>query len=156
MTGLLYRFFGIIIIRLSYGTGSIDDPRTRRLIKEADDLVREQALAFQPGRYLVGYDSSTYIFLVSVKLIHAQHLGRFMPWLQRVPAWLPGAGWKKRLEDLAQLNDHLVTEPFERLKTQLVSLKVALALQISVCSACTTNVAHWRPGGRSRVNAQRR
>ncbi|KAH6888851.1 cytochrome P450, partial [Coprinopsis sp. MPI-PUGE-AT-0042] len=92
-------FFGIIIIRLSYGTGSIDDPRTRKLIKDADELVKEQALAFQPGRYLVG----------------------FMPSLQRVPAWFPGARWKKRLEDLAQLNDRLVLEPFERLKTQLRS-----------------------------------
>lgn len=117
---VLLRFFGIIIIRLSYGTGSIDDARTRRLIKEADDLVREQALAFQPGRYLVGYVSLTFFS----RRVRDLNLDRFLPWLQRIPAWFPGAGWKKRLEELARLNDDLVSEPFERLKTQLVSLSI--------------------------------
>ncbi|KAH6888849.1 cytochrome P450 [Coprinopsis sp. MPI-PUGE-AT-0042] len=96
---VLRSFFGVVIIRLSYGTGSIDDPYTRELIKDADELIKELSLALQPGRYLVG----------------------FMPWLQLVPTWFPGAGWRKRLENLAQLNDRLVLEPFERLKTQLRS-----------------------------------
>ncbi|KAH6893682.1 O-methylsterigmatocystin oxidoreductase, partial [Coprinopsis sp. MPI-PUGE-AT-0042] len=76
-------YFGTVIIRLSYGTGSSDEERTLRLIKGADEMVREQALAYQPGRYLVG----------------------FMPWLQHVPSWFPGAGWKQRLEHLARLNE---------------------------------------------------
>ncbi|KAH6893687.1 O-methylsterigmatocystin oxidoreductase [Coprinopsis sp. MPI-PUGE-AT-0042] len=90
-------FFGTIIIRLSYGTGSSEMDRTRQLIKGADELVKEQALAFQPGRYLVA----------------------FMSWLQHVPSWFPGTGWKQRLEHLACLNDRLVEEPFETLKAQL-------------------------------------
>ncbi|KAH6893686.1 O-methylsterigmatocystin oxidoreductase [Coprinopsis sp. MPI-PUGE-AT-0042] len=93
----LRSFFGTIIIRLSYGTSSSDEERNRYLIESSDELVQEQALAYQPARYWVG----------------------LMPWLQYVPAWAPGAGWKRRLEHLACLNDRLIEEPFEMVKARL-------------------------------------
>lgn len=108
-------FFGSTIIRISYGVSSSsplesesshDANYARSLIRDSDNLITQQALAFQPGRYLVG----------------------FLPWLKYVPAWFPGAGWKTRLESIGQVSDRVVSGPFEKVKDILVGCPCCISV----------------------------
>ncbi|RXW19105.1 hypothetical protein EST38_g6749 [Candolleomyces aberdarensis] len=87
--------FGTAIMRTAYG---FDDIRQNEsLIHNAEKLILELFEAATPGRYLVDY----------------------FPILQYVPSWLPGAGFKKKFNDMAHLNFKIRFPPFEEAKCDM-------------------------------------
>ncbi|KAH6910222.1 cytochrome P450 [Coprinopsis sp. MPI-PUGE-AT-0042] len=94
---ITHRFFGMVIIRVSYGAKDVD--YNNKLVSDADRFAQGFMDAFAPGRLLVG----------------------ILPSLRHVPSWLPGAGWKRNLQELAILADEIKTKPFEEAKARLES-----------------------------------
>ncbi|RXW13084.1 hypothetical protein EST38_g12770 [Candolleomyces aberdarensis] len=88
-------FFGANIMRLSYG---FDDVETNvSLIHDAEILMQAFSEAALPGRYLVNN----------------------LPFLKYVPAWFPGAGWKKKCQYIASVNKRTLYDSFESVKESL-------------------------------------
>ena len=84
-------------MRAAYG---FDDIRQNEsLVYDAEKLVLELFEALIPGRYLVDY----------------------FPILRYVPSWVPGAGFKKKFRDMANMNFKLRFTPFEEAKRDRVS-----------------------------------
>lgn len=91
------RLFGTIIMRTSYGFDDIG--RNESLIKSAEHVVEEVGEAIKPTKFLVNV----------------------LPALQYVPAWFPGAGWKRHLLWVAAVSENTRRQPFEDAKTTTVS-----------------------------------
>ncbi|RXW19280.1 hypothetical protein EST38_g6577 [Candolleomyces aberdarensis] len=92
-------FFGANIMYLSYG---FDDVETNvSLIHNAKILMQAFSEAFSeaalPGRYLVNN----------------------LPFLKYVPAWFPGAGWKKKCRYIVSVNKRTLYDSFESVKESL-------------------------------------
>ncbi|RXW22172.1 hypothetical protein EST38_g3677 [Candolleomyces aberdarensis] len=84
--------FGTLIMRVAYG---FDDIRQNEaLIHNAEALIQGFHKAAAPGRYLVNS----------------------FPSLRHVPAWFPGAGFKRHLEALSQMSFNTIHHPFEEAK----------------------------------------
>ncbi|KAH6908262.1 cytochrome P450 [Coprinopsis sp. MPI-PUGE-AT-0042] len=67
-----------------------DDPEyNKKLTMEADVMT--------PGKFLVG----------------------FLPSMQHIPSWFPGAGWRRALEDFAIWNDRFISVPFKDTKARM-------------------------------------
>jgi len=86
---------GSMILRMAYG--SEDRAYNERLSTNGGRLVDGLMYYSTPGRLLVG----------------------LFPVLRHVPTWLPGAGWKRALDDLADLSDEVIAEPFGDAKERL-------------------------------------
>jgi hypothetical protein len=83
-------------MRLSYG---FDDVETNvSLIHDAEILMQAFSEAALPGRYLVNN----------------------LPFLKYVPAWFPGAGWKRKCQYIASVNKRTLYDSFESVKESLV------------------------------------
>jgi hypothetical protein len=93
---IFVRFFGLSIIRAAYG--SQDEHYNRKLIHAATAFNEEAVNSVRPGRYLVS-------------IVHA---------LRYVPSWLPGAGWKCTLQNIARLGEQVTGEPFRSAKERFV------------------------------------
>jgi hypothetical protein len=87
----------MIIIRVSYGAKNAE--YNNKLVNDADRFAQGFMDAFAPGRLLVGV----------------------LPSLRYVPSWLPGAGWKRKLHELAILAEEIKIKPFDDAKARLVS-----------------------------------
>ncbi|KAH6918177.1 O-methylsterigmatocystin oxidoreductase [Coprinopsis sp. MPI-PUGE-AT-0042] len=81
--------FGATLIHISYGDG--DDTYTSRIFERVEGVGRAFADMLVPGRFLVDT----------------------FPFLRHVPAWIPGAGWKRQLADLAALARRVYDSTFE-------------------------------------------
>ena len=86
-------------MRTAYGFDDIG--QNEPLIHNAEKLALDLTEALIPGRFLVNY----------------------IPILQHVPSWFPGAGFKKHFQNLARLNIKTRIPPFEEAKRDIVSLK---------------------------------
>ncbi|KAJ3526568.1 hypothetical protein NMY22_g10111 [Coprinellus aureogranulatus] len=84
--------FGTIIMRTSYGFDDIG--RNEALIKSAEHVVEEVGEAIKPTKFLVN----------------------IFPSLRYVPAWFPGAGWKRHLNWVAELSEQTRWQPFDNAK----------------------------------------
>ncbi|KAJ2932193.1 hypothetical protein H1R20_g4888, partial [Candolleomyces eurysporus] len=91
----LETFFGTIIMRTAYGFE--DAGRNKSLIHNAEELIVAFGAARIPGRFLVNT----------------------FPILKHVPAWLPGAGFKRYFQDLAEKSRRTVQTPFKDAKERL-------------------------------------
>ena len=90
------RYFGVAIMRVAYG---FDEPgKNITLIRNSETLVSA--------------------------LVEAMILGKFMvnifPILRHVPAWLPGAGFQRYFQELAELSRETLYGPFDTVKEDLV------------------------------------
>lgn len=90
------------IIRVSYGAKDID--YNNKLVNDADRFAQGFMDAFAPGRLLVGV----------------------LPSLRYVPSWIPGAGWKRKLHELATLAEEIKIKPFEDARVRLVMCPTCL------------------------------
>ncbi|KAG2005705.1 O-methylsterigmatocystin oxidoreductase [Coprinopsis cinerea AmutBmut pab1-1] len=86
---------GIIIMRLAYGEA--DATYNKNLIHAADSVVLGFLEYSSPGRLLVNT----------------------IPLLRFIPSWFPGASWKAKLEQLADMTDMLHNKPFEDAKARV-------------------------------------
>lgn len=80
-------------------------------IREAVDSISE---AFVPGKFLVDY----------------------IPWLEYVPAWFPGAGFQKKFAMWRAKQMVMKNKPFEMRNTSLVSVKCDLVDKIADGPTC--------------------
>jgi hypothetical protein len=87
-------------MRTAYGFKDVR--QNESLVHHAEKFILEASEAVTPGRYLVG----------------------FFPILRYIPSWFPGAGFKKKLQDLGQLNFNLRFPPFEEAKQDMVSKEI--------------------------------
>lgn len=92
----LARLFGTIIMRTSYGFDDIG--RNESLIKSAEHVVEEVGESIKPTKFLVNV----------------------FPAMQYVPAWFPGAGWKRHLNWVAGVSENTRRQPFEDAKESTV------------------------------------
>jgi hypothetical protein len=90
-------FFGSVIMRIAYG--SSDTKLNKARISEVEHLVDSFVQLLRPGRLLVD----------------------FIPVLRHVPAWLPGAGWRRELERVRSLAYQVANVPYDDAKERLVS-----------------------------------
>lgn len=95
--------FGSIIIRISYGFEDVEYNKT--LVQQTETLASGFSESIIPGRYLVNA----------------------FPFLKHVPSWLPGAGFKNKIESLAAVSDKTLTV-YDEVKESLVSRLYAPAL----------------------------
>ncbi|KAH6893746.1 cytochrome P450 [Coprinopsis sp. MPI-PUGE-AT-0042] len=91
----VHMYFGTVIMRVAYG--SEDRAYNEGLINDADTAILGMMESLLPGNMLVGL---------------------FSP-LRYVPSWFPGAGWKRKLERLAEMNQDLRTRPFQDAKDRI-------------------------------------
>jgi hypothetical protein len=104
---LLYSAVGSVIMEISYG---VRDPEyTKALIDDAEALVAGFGEVAVPGRFLVD----------------------LFPILRYVPSWLPGAGWKKRLDVIAAKSRNMHQRTFDDAKERVVS-----AMLVSTRASC--------------------
>ncbi|KIP12644.1 hypothetical protein PHLGIDRAFT_61362 [Phlebiopsis gigantea 11061_1 CR5-6] len=95
---------------LSHGL-RVKDPKSERIFHLANIVAQDFAILATPGRYVVDY----------------------LPFLQYVPSWIPGTGWKK---DVAQYKQHVedaVKIPFE-------AVRRAMASGTEIPSFCSRNL----------------
>lgn len=84
-------------MRIAYG---FDDPEVNRgLLHDGETMLKAFVEVSLPGRYLVND----------------------IPILRHVPSWFPGAGFKKRFAELAQVSKRMHVDSFERVKKDLAS-----------------------------------
>ncbi|KAJ2919426.1 hypothetical protein MD484_g995, partial [Candolleomyces efflorescens] len=91
------RFFGVAIMRVAYG---FDEPgQNITLIRNSETLVSALVEAMIPGKFMVN----------------------IFPILRHLPAWLPGAGFQKYFQQLAELSRNTLYGPFDNVKEDLDS-----------------------------------
>ncbi|KAG2021126.1 cytochrome P450, variant 2 [Coprinopsis cinerea AmutBmut pab1-1] len=88
-------FFGSVIMRISYGVNDFN--YNKSFIMQAEALLDMIAHATAPGHFLVNV----------------------FPLLRHVPAWFPGAGWKRRLQEAVQIGLNLRVGAFEGAKQRV-------------------------------------
>ncbi|TEB22785.1 cytochrome P450 [Coprinellus micaceus] len=82
--------FGYAIMRVTYG---FDDPQVNKsLLRDGEALLQAFAEATLPGRYLVND----------------------IPFLKHVPAWFPGAGFRRYFKEMAATSERVLKDAFER------------------------------------------
>ncbi|KAF8598010.1 cytochrome P450, partial [Ceratobasidium sp. AG-I] len=91
------RMVGSILLSSVYGyeVTSAND----RLIEVIETAVRQASRAVSPGSFIVN----------------------FMPWLQYVPVWFPGAGWKRKAQAWRADKDEMLHVPYNWTKNQMAS-----------------------------------
>ncbi|KAH6871186.1 cytochrome P450 98A3 [Coprinopsis sp. MPI-PUGE-AT-0042] len=82
-------FFGSTIIQIAYGTS--DEALIKKLVQNADAVVQALGEILVPGRYMVDV----------------------FPLLRHVPAWFPGAGWKRAITKFATLTERVRHSNFD-------------------------------------------
>ncbi|KAF8592851.1 cytochrome P450 [Ceratobasidium sp. AG-I] len=93
----LRRMVGSILLSSVYGyeVNSAND----RLIEVIETAIRQSSQAVSPGSFVVN----------------------FIPWLQYVPAWFPGAGWKRKAQAWRADKDEMLCAPYNWTKTQMAA-----------------------------------
>jgi hypothetical protein len=89
-------FLATILMRMAYGLG---EKHNVALIQDAERSFTAFATARTPGKYLVNS----------------------FPILRHIPAWFPGAGFRRHFQEVAQMNQRLLHEPFDAAKKNSVS-----------------------------------
>lgn len=84
-------------MRVAYG---FDDPEVNKtLLHDGETLLQAFGEAALPGRYLVND----------------------VPMLRHVPAWVPGAGFRRKFEEMKVISKRVLQDSFERAKDDVVS-----------------------------------
>ncbi|CCO31503.1 O-methylsterigmatocystin oxidoreductase Short=OMST oxidoreductase [Rhizoctonia solani AG-1 IB] len=66
-------------------------------------------------------DSAALVENFTIAAIPANFLVNFVPWLKYIPAWFPGAQWKRNIIEWRQLKEHVMNDPYEWAKAQIAS-----------------------------------
>lgn len=92
-------------MEVSYGIKikGLDDP----YVKDAESVLEGLADGGTPGRYLVDV----------------------FPFMKHIPAWFPGAGWKRKANAWQDVNRYVARKPFELVKEQMASEAKLLGLK---------------------------
>lgn len=83
-------------MEVSYGIKikGLDDP----YVKDAESVLEGLADGGTPGRYLVDA----------------------FPFMKHIPAWFPGAEWKRKANRWLNVNRYVARKPYELVKEQMV------------------------------------
>jgi hypothetical protein len=100
-----HSLFGSIIIQISYG---LSDPiANEKLVDAAEAIVQGFSEVLEPGRFWVDA----------------------FPFLRHVPAWFPGAGWKKKLLKIQETCYAVYRGNFDDAKERAVCLTLLIYLR---------------------------
>ena len=55
-------------------------------------------------------------------LVSGKFLVEHIPWLQYIPSWVPGTGWKRQFEKWRNVRYHAKTAPLEYVKRGMVRI----------------------------------
>jgi hypothetical protein len=93
----IFRTAGAIILRITYGyeLQGDDDP----LVNLVDRAVSQFSLSTTPGTWLVDV----------------------LPFLKHIPAWVPGAGFKRTAKEWNDTLDDMVETPYKLTKRQMAA-----------------------------------
>lgn len=86
----LRRSAGAFTLRLAYGYEVQGGPGEDAFVNLAEELARVTGVASEPGRWLVDA----------------------FPWLRHVPAWFPGAGFRRWADHARRVIDDFATQPY--------------------------------------------
>ncbi|KDQ53896.1 hypothetical protein JAAARDRAFT_38867 [Jaapia argillacea MUCL 33604] len=100
--------FTAAIMDIAYGITVTD--KSDKFVTISEEAVESVSLASLPGAFLVD----------------------FIPILKYVPAWFPGAGFKRKAEEWRRLKDRFINEPFDVTKE---AFDKGLVMRPSVASA---------------------
>ena len=89
--------FASTILKLIYGMDIVEDDDSY-YVKIAEIVAAAAAEVGTPGSFLVD----------------------LLPFMRFIPAWFPGAGWKKKAEYWRKISGQFVHWPWDRVKEQLV------------------------------------
>ncbi|KDQ62322.1 hypothetical protein JAAARDRAFT_30217 [Jaapia argillacea MUCL 33604] len=101
------------IIAITYGINVTD--KNDKLVTVSEAAVESVNLAVVPGAFLVD----------------------FVPILKYIPAWFPGAGFKRKAEEWRLLKDRFINEPFDATKE---ALHKGLVMPTSVAGSLLENL----------------
>ncbi|TFY80566.1 hypothetical protein EWM64_g3446 [Hericium alpestre] len=90
-----------LVLKITYGYQVISDKHDK-LVEIADNAMAGFGAAASPGAFWVDY----------------------LPILKRVPAWFPGAGFKKAAQQMRAARERLYDIPFELVKSKMASRTV--------------------------------
>ena len=85
------------MLKLIYGLDILEGDNSN-LIEISETVVAAVSEAGKPGAFLVD----------------------LFPWMKFIPAWFPGAGWKRKAQYWCKAGESLVHIPWNRVKKQLV------------------------------------
>ncbi|KAG2021164.1 cytochrome P450 [Coprinopsis cinerea AmutBmut pab1-1] len=112
-------YFGSIIIRISYGVNDRDYNNV--LTERAERIIKGFSEVALPGNYLVN----------------------IFPSLAYVPAWFPGAGWKRRLMELAANMNSALLDSWSDAKERVVNASWATIGETALSNL--TVIEEWIP-----------
>ncbi|KDQ53889.1 hypothetical protein JAAARDRAFT_415809 [Jaapia argillacea MUCL 33604] len=87
--------FTTTIMEIVYGIAVTD--KNDKFVAMSEDAIESLSVAGVPGAFLVD----------------------FLPILKHVPAWFPGAGFKRKAEEWSRVKDRFINEPFDATKVAL-------------------------------------
>ena len=108
LTAVSSSTFAAALLKIGYGIDLEDEEND--LVRVVDEGLEAAAQAFVPGRFLIDY----------------------LPFLEYVPAWLPGAEFKTLFARWWDANDRIRKMPFNHRNTAFVSRSPPLS-HASVC-----------------------
>ncbi|KAG8710941.1 hypothetical protein FRC08_016524 [Ceratobasidium sp. 394] len=126
----------------------------RRLLHKPNDITPElrwltasNILAAVYG-YQSSYPSDEQIKIAETatnRLCEAAIPGNFyvntIPWLKYVPAWLPGAAWKRKADAWRAEKDRMINEPFEWTKSQMAAGTASPSILKTLLTEMTTTAS---------------
>ncbi|KIM89841.1 hypothetical protein PILCRDRAFT_812637 [Piloderma croceum F 1598] len=112
------RATGAIIMMIAYGhkVGSQGD----RYVKLADEALATMSTAGEPGAFLVN----------------------FVPSLQYVPEWFPGAGFKRKAKAWRKLSQAMLNDPYEMTKRKILEGTARSSMTSDLVEHYTTKDGH--------------
>lgn len=98
---LCSRTTGALILKLTFGYNVAEDQSEDPLVKIVEKAMKGFAQASEPGAFLVDV----------------------IPFLKYVPAWLPGAGFKRQAAKMRHDLEDLYDVPYEFVRREMVRMR---------------------------------
>ena len=107
---------GSVILSVTYGIEV--QPENDPFIAISQEAVHDLMNAFIPASFWVVSHSSNRTEYAS---IHEQD---FFPWLKYIPAWFPGAGFRRKARKWSELVHEMIEKPYAVAKQRIVRCRL--------------------------------
>ena len=107
---------GSVILSITYGIEV--QPENDPFIAISQEAVHTVAAAFVPSAFWVVSCSSNTCHK------HSIHEQDFFPWLKYIPAWFPGAGFRRKARKWSELVHEMIEKPYTVAKQRIVRCRL--------------------------------